>query len=197
MRDISSRAASPSADRRVCLSLFSRPRVGIVPTRPPETARRRAQARQIAYATVARFPQTASTVAAFRRVERSKRRFVFSFFARLADDSPPRDWSLTSLLFFVKHTGPNDRDCPQEEAFGEDQQPLDRGCVSGGYPEEARGEVGCPRRRARRRASRDQGAPAQGEGRQEGQEVNVKASLLGSFSDHTLGFEYTRHEAKG
>ena len=93
------------------------------------------------------------------------------FFAHLADNSPTSDWSLTSLLFFVKHTGPNDRDCPQEEAFGEDQQPLDRGCVSGGYPEEARREVGCPRRRARRRASRDQGAPAQGEGRQEGQEV--------------------------
>ena len=107
---------------------------------------------------------------------------AFFFFRRHKRDVVVAHLSPLSLSSSKLPTGPNHRGCPQEEAFGEDQQPFDRGCVSGGYPEEARGEVGCPRRRARRRASRDQGAPAQGEGCQEGQEVMETYDVSFCFS---------------
>lgn len=143
----------------------ARPRVGTVATRRPgDVASDSREARKIGFA-ACRHEGDATRFAGFR-VETPNDG------ARKKKRANPKRVAHPFEPSIVKNkTGPNDRDRAQEEALGEDQQPLDRRRVSGGYPEEARGEVGCARRRARRRAARDQGAPAQGEGRQEGQEV--------------------------
>ena len=183
-RHLVARRVSQRRSARLPLSR-ARPRVGIVPTRPPETAPRRAQR------TANRIRDGGAFSPDWLDRRGVKCSFSACFFFR--GDKRKRDvvvahLSLLSLSCSKLPTGPNHRGCPQEEAFGEDQQPFDRGCVSGGYPEEARGEVGCPRRRARRRASRDQGAPAQGEGCQEGQEVKWKRFFDVSFGFFSFGF---------
>ena len=173
-RDISSHAASPSADRRG----YRRARAPV--RRYPHDATPRRRRLRLARGTENRFragsprrrchPGHRRRLRWFPRVNAER---LFWRFEKRNAHRPKRDAHPfePSIVKKKQKTGPNDRDRAQEEAFGEDQQPLDRRRVSGGYPEEARGEVGCARRRARRRAARDQGAPAQGEGRQEGQEV--------------------------